>query len=92
MKVRMLALLVLLVSGAAFAKDTYVQGYTRKDGSYVQPHHRTSPDSNPYNNYSTTGNTNPYTGKAGTHDPNRNSGSSNRRTNTYQYNADSDSD
>ena len=29
-----------------------VQGYYRKDGTYVQPHVRTKPDGNPYNNYS----------------------------------------
>jgi hypothetical protein len=58
------------------ARDVYVRGYTRSNGTYVAPHHRSSPDSNPYNNYSTRGNTNPYTGKAGTVNPygSRNSG------------------
>jgi len=40
-----------------------VPGYYRKDGTYVQPHQRTRPDSNPYNNYSTPGNYNPNTGR-----------------------------
>jgi hypothetical protein len=40
-----------------------VRGYYRKDGTYVQPHYRSRPDGNPYNNYSYPGNTNPYTGK-----------------------------
>lgn len=40
-----------------------VSGYYRKNGTYVQPHYRSNPDGNPYNNYSYPGNTNPYTGK-----------------------------
>jgi hypothetical protein len=53
----------------ATAGDTYVHGYVRKDGTYVQGYHRTSPDSNPYNNYSTKGNLNPWTGQPGYKDP-----------------------
>ena len=41
----------------------------RKDGTYVQPHHRTAPDNNRLNNYSTQGNVNPYTGQMGTVNP-----------------------
>lgn len=59
----------LFVSGAAYAGDVYVHGYTRSDGTYVQPYYRTAPDSNPYNNYSTQGNVNPYTGQPGTKSP-----------------------
>jgi hypothetical protein len=62
-------ILSLSLSAIAFGKDVYVQGHVRKDGTYVQPHFRTAPDSNPYNNYSTQGNTNPYTGKKGTVNP-----------------------
>jgi hypothetical protein len=63
--------LVFMMLGASVveAKDVYVNGYTRRDGTYVQPHHRTAPDSNPFNNYSAKGNVNPYTGKEGTKDP-----------------------
>jgi len=49
--------------------DTYVQGHMRKDGTYVQPHYRTDPNSTRLDNYSTRGNVNPYTGQAGTKDP-----------------------
>lgn len=49
--------------------DNYVNGYTRKDGTYVQPHYQTNPNSTKLDNYSTQGNSNPYTGKAGTVDP-----------------------
>lgn len=54
------------LAGAAYARDVYVNGHTRKDGTYVQPHYRSNPDGNFNNNWSTKGNVNPYTGKAGT--------------------------
>lgn len=86
------SLSLLFASGAAFAKDVFVQGYTRSDGTYVQPHYRTAPDGNPYNNYSTRGNVNPYTGQAGTKDPygysnsyGNNSGYGYDRKNTNPY-------
>jgi hypothetical protein len=60
---------ILAFAQASFARDTYVQGYTRKDGTYVQPHYRTKADNSQFNNYSTKGNVNPYNGKAGTVDP-----------------------
>lgn len=47
----------------------YVRGYYRSDGTYVQGHYRSSPDGNPYNNYSYPGNTNPYTGETATGNP-----------------------
>lgn len=46
-----------------------VKGYYRKNGTYVQPHYRSKPDGNPYNNYSFPGNSNPYTGKVATGNP-----------------------
>ena len=46
--------------------DVYVRGYYRNNGSYVQPHYRSNPDSSFSNNWSTHPNTNPYTGKQGT--------------------------
>ncbi len=63
-----LFLALILAAGAALA-DNYTQGYMRSDGTYVQPHHQTAPDRNPYNNYSTQGNVNPYTGQQGYRDP-----------------------
>ena len=62
-----LALLVAFSMSAA--AQTYVQGYTRQDGTYVQGHWRSSPDNSPHNNYSYPGNTNPYTGKTATGNP-----------------------
>src|SRR5213594_4676703 len=56
-----LALLLVQVS-FALAGDVRVRGYYRRDGTYVQPHYRSHPDGNPYNNWSFPGNVNPYTG------------------------------
>ncbi|HEV3114911.1 MAG TPA: hypothetical protein VGY99_30875 [Candidatus Binataceae bacterium] len=61
-----------------------MQGYTKSDGTHVNGYYRSSPDGNPYNNYSYPGNTNPYTGKVAPGNPdtylnnyyNHNSGSS----------------
>lgn len=46
-----------------------VRGHFTKSGSYVFPHRRTAPDGRKYNNWSTKGNVNPYTGNKGTVDP-----------------------
>ena len=46
--------------------DVWVSGYYRKDGTYVKGHWRSSPDGNPYNNWSFPGNINPYTGRIAT--------------------------
>ena len=64
--------LALSIATSAFA-DTYVHGYTKQNGTYVEPHYSSSPDSSKFNNYSTEGNVNPYNGKEGHVDP-------------YQYN------
>jgi hypothetical protein len=66
--------LSLFVSAAitpseALACDAYVNGYYRADGTYVQGHYRTCPNSSTYDNYSTSGNYNPYTGQPGTRSP-----------------------
>lgn len=66
---RLLFLAIALVSFEASARDTYVNGYTKSNGTYVEPHYRTAPDHNAFNNYSAQGNVNPYTGHAGTVNP-----------------------
>ena len=53
----------------ADAKRVKVRSHYRKDGTFVQSHYRTSPDGNPFNNYSFPGNYNPNTGKITTGDP-----------------------
>ena len=65
-----LATLVLIVlAGSAAAQSHYRQGYIRQDGTYVPPSYATNPNDTKLDNYSTKGNVNPYTGKAGTVDP-----------------------
>jgi hypothetical protein len=64
------ALLTLLGAAVFFiqpvsAYDDYVNGYTRPDGVYVNSYYRTNADGYSYNNYSTQGNVNPYTGQPG---------------------------
>jgi hypothetical protein len=61
--------LLAIIAGSASAADVYTQGYQRSNGTYVQPHYQTAPDNTNLNNYSTQGNVNPYTGKAGTVNP-----------------------
>lgn len=48
-----------------------VQGYYRKDGTYVAPHTRSAPDGNPYNNYGFPGNFNPNKGTITPGDPDK---------------------
>jgi len=59
-----LILALIAVGSTAFAADS-VRGHTRKDGTYVQPHMRTEPNQYKFDNYSSQGNVNPYTGQAG---------------------------
>ncbi|OON89736.1 hypothetical protein B0D78_02610 [Pyramidobacter sp. C12-8] len=56
---------VLGFAGTAFAQDTYVNGYYRKDGTYVQGHYKSPSNDYFYDNYSSSGNRNPYTGEKG---------------------------
>ncbi|MGB4257893.1 MAG: hypothetical protein WBL15_09365 [Phycisphaerae bacterium] len=60
------AVLGPLLGIATVYADVPVRGYYRNDGTYVQPHMRSNPDGNPFNNYSTYPNVNPYTGVQGT--------------------------
>lgn len=67
MKMKFLFLLVgSVVLQSYVSAQVSVRGYIRKDGTYVAPHMRSSPDSYKFNNYSTKGNVNPYTGAVGT--------------------------
>ena len=68
---RRLVLTLLVVTALALPAlaQVHVDGYLRRDGTYVQPHYRSAPDHTPYNNWSTRGNVNPYTGSQGTQTP-----------------------
>ncbi|MGI4938351.1 MAG: hypothetical protein ACRYF5_16660 [Janthinobacterium lividum] len=61
----------LMATASVFARSVHVAAHTTKNGTYVQSHERTAPDTTKANNYSTKGNVNPYTGKAGTVEPNK---------------------
>ena len=65
MKAIFILAIATLVSAPVIA-DQYVKGHTRSDGTYVAPHYRSTPNNVQYDNYSTKGNTNPYTGQRGT--------------------------
>jgi hypothetical protein len=65
------AILLTLTTNITYARDVAVRGYVKSNGTYVAPHMRSAPDGNPYNNWSFPGNTNPYTGKVATGDPNK---------------------
>lgn len=60
-----IAVAALALSTVAFA-DQYVQPHVTRNGTYVEGHYRSEPNSNRYDNYSSQGNTNPYTGQRGT--------------------------
>lgn len=73
--------------------DTYVNGYYRKDGTYVQPHYRSDRNGTKTDNWSTRGNINPYTGKRGTKNPyDTSSSSDNSSSGSYGYDSSDDTD
>jgi hypothetical protein len=45
--------------------DHYVQGYTTRGGSYVEPNYQTNPNSSIHDNYGAAGNYNPHNGAFG---------------------------
>lgn len=55
------------ITALSFAQNqVWVNGYTRSNGTYVQGHYRTAPNSTRNDNWTTVGNVNPHTGKSGT--------------------------
>lgn len=67
MKAIIAGCVLAIVSVSVLAQGTRsTGGYVRKDGTYVPPHTSTAPNSTKSDNWSTKGNVNPYTGKAGT--------------------------
>ena len=57
---------LLSFSASAEAKTVRVKGYYKPStGSYVSPSYRTSPNKYKFDNYSTKGNYNPYSGRKG---------------------------
>jgi hypothetical protein len=75
-RVGVAALVIVAVTGLstmfapeALACDTYVSGYYRSDGTYVSGHYRSCPNGTTWDNWTTTGNSNPYTGQPGNRSP-----------------------
>jgi hypothetical protein len=64
----LLAGLVLLTFASA-ASAEYVQGYIKRDGTYVPGYFRSQANGTKIDNYSSKGNLNPYTGEKGYSDP-----------------------
>lgn len=70
--------------------QTWVDGYYKKDGTYVPGHFRSNSNSTTFDNYSTKGNINPFTNEKGYKDPYSTSNKSNYfNYNTYDYNTNS---
>lgn len=66
----------LCISNAFAKKDSSslggshsVNGYVKKNGTYVQPHQATNPNQTQKDNWSSKPNVNPYNGKPGTKEP-----------------------
>ncbi|NCA93635.1 MAG: hypothetical protein EOM84_00490 [Sphingobacteriia bacterium] len=76
----------LFVSIAEYSKASVrVNGYYRSNGTYVNPYYKSSPDSTRWNNYSTKGNYNPYTGSKGYTSPYKSYTPSYKSYNTPSY-------
>lgn len=57
------------VSPSSVDAATRVKSYYNKSGTFVQSHFRSNSNFSKFDNYSTKGNINPYTGKNGTVNP-----------------------
>lgn len=70
MKQILFLLVAFLVSFFGVVKaDVSIEGYHRKDGTYVPPHHRSDPNSTILDNWSVKPNINPHTRKPGHRSP-----------------------
>jgi len=67
MKQIFLSIMILFAAAISNAQQyTYVNGYTRSNGTYVEGYYRTVANSTRNDNWSTIGNVNPFTGISGT--------------------------
>jgi hypothetical protein len=78
MKRLILATAVVLIASGAYARgggghggSHFTSGYVRSNGTYVHPSGATNPNRTQFDNYSTKGNVNPYSGVVGTKIPTR---------------------
>lgn len=63
MKILAFALVLVALFGAVAEAQVSVEGYRRRDGTYVRPYHRTRPNDTIRDNYNYPGNRNPNTGQ-----------------------------
>lgn len=68
-KIILPAIIISMISFSSISFAEYVSGHYRSNGTYVSGYHRTSPNTTKFDNYSTRGNINPYTGKKGYKSP-----------------------
>ena len=67
MKKLFFLLVFFFATALSFAQSqVWVNGYTKSNGTYVSGYYRTAPDNTVDNNWTTIGNVNPHTFKAGT--------------------------
>jgi hypothetical protein len=66
---KLICLLAIVWLGQNAYASKNVKGYTKKDGTYVAPHHRSDPNRTQRDNYVSKPNVNPYNGKKGTKEP-----------------------
>ncbi len=66
MKNLILFLSIIFLFSSLSYSQVKVKGHQKSNGTYVQPHYRSTPNKTQRDNYSTKGNVNPYTGKTGT--------------------------
>lgn len=70
MKKLLLLLFAFSLMTASVAQAKYQRGYYKPSTrTYVKGHFKTQSDNSKFNNYSTKGNRNPYTGKKGYRNP-----------------------
>ena len=61
---------IAISAASAFGQGYhYNNGYVDRNGVFHPAHYQTNPNNNPWDNWSTRGNYNPFTGKPGTRTP-----------------------
>jgi len=89
MKTLLVVLTLVSLATPVFAGER-VRGHwkdTNRDGvkdTYVEPYNRSDRNNNPYDNYSTKGNVNAYTGEKGYVDPDKSKDNSYQPYNPYK--------
>ncbi len=56
MNIFLVIFIILLSLASVEARDVAVRGYTKDNGTYVEPHYRSSPNQYKSDNWSTSGN------------------------------------